>query len=109
MANGYDFYCYLEDDLILRDPLFFVKLKWFVELAGEDCVLLPNRYEVARDRLVHKAYVDGPLRPDVTAPFQDVSVAAELTADALGRRVVFRRPLNPHAGRLPAANAASVV
>lgn len=98
LADGYDFYCYLEDDLILRDPLFFIKLRWFVGLAGENAVLLPNRYEVARARLVHKAYVDGPLRPDVTAPFQDVSVVSELSADVLGRRVVFRRPLNPHAG-----------
>lgn len=98
LAGGYDFYCYLEDDLVLRDPLFFVKLKWFVGVAGEGAVLLPNRYEVARGRLVHKAYVDGPLRPGVTAPFQDVSVAPEVAADALGRRVAFRRPLNPHAG-----------
>lgn len=98
LPAGYDFYCYLEDDLILRDPLFFVKLKWFVELAGADAVLMPNRYEVARDRLVHKAYIDGPLRAAVTATFQDVSVVPELAADVLGRRVMFRRPLNPHSG-----------
>ena len=52
LTDGYDFYCYLEDDLILRDPLFFMKLKWFVGVAGEEAVLLPNRYEVARDRIV---------------------------------------------------------
>lgn len=98
LSAGYNFYCYLEDDLILRDPLFFVKLTWFAELAGEGALLVPNRYEVARDRLVHKAYIDGPLRPAVTAPFQDVSVVPELAADVLGRRVMFRRPLNPHSG-----------
>src|SRR5436190_478481 len=27
--GSYDYYCYLEDDLILHDPLFFSKLHWF--------------------------------------------------------------------------------
>ena len=31
----YDFYGYLEDDLILLDPAFFAKLAWFQDLAGE--------------------------------------------------------------------------
>src|SRR5207249_2987067 len=79
--GGYDFYCYLEDDLVFRDPWFFVKCRWFAGRFGEGCVLMPNRYEAARGRIVHKAYVDGPLRPEVTAPFQDVSVEPELTAE----------------------------
>src|SRR5262245_43341357 len=29
LAEKYDYYCYLEDDLILHDPKFFVKLRWF--------------------------------------------------------------------------------
>lgn len=98
LSAEYDYYCYLEDDLLLRDPLFFVKLKWFGERFGEGAALMPNRYEVARGRLVHKAYIDGPLRPAVTAPFQDVSVEPELAGEALGRRFAFRRTLNPHCG-----------
>ena len=45
--GDYDFYCYLEDDLIIRDPWFFAKLNWFHGQVGPGAVLLPNRYEVA--------------------------------------------------------------
>ena len=51
-----------------------------------------------RGRIVHKAYVDGPLRAEVTAPFQNASELPLLDADVLGLRVAFRRPANPHAG-----------
>lgn len=98
LAAGYDYYCYLEDDLLIRDPLFFVKLSWFVRQLGDGALLMPNRYEVARDRIVHKAYIDGPLRPDVTAWFQDVTDAPLLEADALGLHLSFRRAANPHSG-----------
>ncbi|MFO0796473.1 MAG: hypothetical protein U0804_03290 [Gemmataceae bacterium] len=98
LAAGYDYYCYLEDDLVLRDPLFFVKLRWFAAAFGEGALLQPNRFEAAAGRAAHKAYLDGPLRPDVTARFQDVADAPELRAEALGLPLVFRRPLNPHAG-----------
>ena len=94
----YDFYCYLEDDLLVRDPWLFVKLRWFGACFGDEALLMPNRYELARDRIVHKAYLDGPLRPDVTARFQDVTDVPALEADVLGQRVVFRRTLNPHSG-----------
>lgn len=98
LAAGYDYYCYLEDDLVLRDPLFFAKLRWFAAAFGEAALLQPNRYEAAAGKAAHKAYLDGPLRPGVTARFQDVSVEPELRAEALGLPLTFRRPLNPHAG-----------
>lgn len=96
--GGYDFYCYLEDDLVLRDPWFFVKLRWFVTHVGETSVLLPNRYEVAQDQIVHKAYVDGPLHPQVTARFQNLGEHPEVVGEALGQKVRFQRPRNPHSG-----------
>jgi hypothetical protein len=98
LAAGYDFYCYLEDDLLIRDPLFFVKLRWFATQFGEESLLVPNRYEVARDRVVHKAYVDGPIRAEATRAFQDVTELPQLEADALGLKVTFRRATNPHCG-----------
>ena len=96
--GNYDYYCYLEDDLLIRDPWFFVKLKWFTDEFGDDALLVPNRYELARDRIVHKAYVDGPLQASITEPFQNVSDVPTLEGKVLGRKVMFRRPLNPHAG-----------
>jgi hypothetical protein len=96
--GGYDYYCFLEDDLLVRDPWLLVKLRWFAGQFGDEALLMPNRYELARDRIVHKAYVDGPLKPHVTASFQDTRDAPTLEAEPFGQRVVFRRTLNPHSG-----------
>jgi len=98
LTAGYDYYCYLEDDLLIRDPLFFVKLRWFANQFGESALLMPNRYEVARDRIVQKAYVDGPIRAGASSAFQDVTEVPELAAEAIGLKLVFRRSTNSHSG-----------
>lgn len=94
----YDYCCFLEDDLILHDPLFFAKLAWFTAHAGDDCLLQPNRFERSAAGLFHKAYIDGDLAPHVTSRFQDVTERPELTGLFLDRTVRLRRALNPHAG-----------
>ena len=96
--GNYDYYCYLEDDLILHDPWLFAKLAWFSSQAGADAVLLPNRFERGPTPLAHKAYIDGDLAARVTEKFQDVRQVPEFRGTALGVPLVFRRPLNPHAG-----------
>lgn len=96
----FDYFCYLEDDLICHDPWLFAKLAWFERRAGDaGALLLPNRYEVAgQNGPVEKAYIDGDLLPRVAAPFQDVSDRPTRDASFLDRPVVFRRALNPHSG-----------
>jgi hypothetical protein len=94
----YDFYCYLEDDLVMRDPMFFSKLQWFNQLTGKQDLLQPNRYEVSFKSNVNKVYVDGPLPPRSTAPFQKVDERNLLKATVLGQDMLFRRTLNPHSG-----------
>jgi hypothetical protein len=96
--GDYDWYGYLEDDLIVHDPWLFAKLAWFQGHVGPENVLLPNRFERGVRPLVTKAYVDGDLAERATAAWQNVSETPELTAAALGRSIVFRRPLNPHSG-----------
>jgi hypothetical protein len=96
--GDYDFYCYLEDDLVITDPWFFTKLHWFNAWAGDDCVLQPNRYEVRPGAAVRKLYIDAELPVAMTRKYQDISHAPELQAEVLGRTVVFRRTANPHAG-----------
>jgi hypothetical protein len=97
--GDYDYYAYLEDDLISRDPWLFVKLGWFTAQLGDEVVLQPNRYEVSpRLGLVHKAYIDGDLHDDVTAPFQDFLAMPVATGSLLGTNVPFQRAKNPHAG-----------
>lgn len=94
----FDYYCYLEDDLLLTDPWFFVKLAWFNRLAGDECLLQPNRYEMLSHVVARKAYVDGPLKPEVYAPFRDLDALPEIAAEALGATILFQPARNPHSG-----------
>ncbi len=96
--GAHDYYCYLEDDLILHDPWWFIKLRWFNRVAGDDKLLQPNRYEAGLRDLAAKVYVDGDLRDGVTSGWQDVTDTPALAADVLGVRVEFRRTKNPHSG-----------
>lgn len=97
--GNYDYYCYLEDDLILQDPWFFVKLNWFTSQAGSGSVLQPNRYECAPGgSKVLKCYIDGDLRPEVTNRFQNIEEGRELVGRVMGQKILFRRALNPHSG-----------
>ncbi|MDF5706209.1 MAG: calcium-binding protein [Nostoc sp. S4] len=94
----YDYYCFLEDDLIIHDPWFFIKLNWFTQQAGDSNLLQPNRYEISPHGLVHKAYIDGDLALRVTAPFQNVREQQELKGSIMNTPIIFHRALNPHAG-----------
>jgi hypothetical protein len=96
--GGYDYYCYLEDDLVLHDSWFFTKLAWFAANAGDDKVLQPNRYEAGLNFLVPKVYVDGDLAAHCTAPFQDTRDSPPQVLEVMGRRVAFERARNPHSG-----------
>jgi hypothetical protein len=95
----YDWYGYLEDDLIMRDPWHFIKLAWFNRLAGDDMVLQANRFEAGLNLATAKVYVDGTLARRVTAPFQNVDDSAPIVvAEVMGAPVRFERTLNPHSG-----------
>ena len=94
----YDYYCFLEDDLIIKDANFFTKLNWFNDVTGMDKVLFPNRYELGLNKYTGKCYIDGDLRAGVTQPYQNINNEAELTGKVMNQPVTFRRPLNPHSG-----------
>jgi hypothetical protein len=96
--GSYDYYCYLEDDLLLGDPWLFRKLSWFSGRFGQGKLLQPNRYEAGSSFPVRKMYVDGDLHPRSTTPYQDVGAEPELIGEVMDTRIVFRRPINPHAG-----------
>ncbi|QDU64110.1 hypothetical protein Pan216_49990 [Planctomycetes bacterium Pan216] len=96
--GDYDYYCFLEDDLILSDPWFFLKLAFFNECAGPECLLQPNRFEVSMTGAVRKAYIDGDLALPATERFQNISERSTLDGKLLGRPVKFQRPRNPHSG-----------
>lgn len=96
--GDYDYYAYLEDDLIVRDPWMLIKLGWFTGQLGDVALLQPNRYEVGPMGVAHKAYIDGDLVPEATSPYQDIREAPAVAAELFGERLSFRRTTNPHAG-----------
>jgi nucleotide-binding universal stress UspA family protein len=96
--GSYDYFCYMEDDLIVHDPWFFHKLAWFNRQVGDDKLLQANRFEACLNHLVAKVYVDGELNPAATAPFQNLGDSPPLVGEAFGMRVQFQRTLNPHSG-----------
>lgn len=95
----FDWFCYLEDDLMLTDPLFFQKLGWFRGIGGWDAVLQPNRYEVAVGQPLHKTYIDGNMADATQSPrFQNIADRPVVEGEAFGQRYAFKRVNNPHSG-----------
>lgn len=94
----FDYYCYLEDDLLLNDPWFFFKLAWFSRLAGAECLLQPNRFEMSSRVAGRKVYIDGYLQLGSYSHFRDLRSLPEITAQVLDEPVIFRPARNPHSG-----------
>lgn len=94
----YDYYCYVEDDLLLQDSFLWQKLVWFNQLFGDENVLLPHRYETDEWEPLQKLYIDGPVREDFTIRWQNIDEARHLEADSCGAKIVFERWPNPHSG-----------
>jgi len=95
----YDYYCFLEDDILLSDPLFFWKQAWFTQMVGDRAVLQPHRFETSDQLPQQKLYIDGPIRDPTIAPrFQDKRVRPRMRGRVLGVEVAFERVDNPHSG-----------
>ena len=109
-SADYDYYCYMEDDLVLQDRAFFWKLQWFQEQFGEDKLLLPHRFERdASGKGFSYGYVDadGYENPATSAVVPsdrllrtviDFMQEPELRAGFLGRELCFHKARNPHSG-----------
>jgi hypothetical protein len=93
----YDYYCYLEDDIVIHDVLFFTKLKWFHQcLDNHGAVLQPNRYELAQlaPGQCTRHYID----------FEDLRESMPkvpenyLMGNVMGENIHFSQAQNPHSG-----------
>lgn len=94
----YDYYSYIEDDLVIHDANFFDKLEMFNAAHGESCVLLPNRYETALRSAFQKLYIDRAMSDDLP----EGSVAPDdrrvIQGSFLNRQLALERASNPHSG-----------
>lgn len=99
LDKNFDLYGYLEDDLIIHDPLFFHKIFWFQQHIGADALLLPHRMELfwAPDHQIEKLYIDGPV-PEEDRQALLAHPAQPVAAPLPGGNIVFAPPDNPHAG-----------
>lgn len=94
----YDYYCYVEDDIVFTDPLFFRKRQLFDLRFGPQSLLQPNRYELTPTGPVLKLYVDYRLNRRVTAAYQNIDEEPSLEMPFLDETVHFERTTYPSAG-----------
>ena len=94
----YDYYCYMEDDLVIHDPWFFIKLRHFSDQHGDEALLQPNRFEFAENALASKVYIDGEVPSSLTGGFQDMGDRPEALLSVAGTSVPCVRRSNPHSG-----------
>ena len=94
-----DLTLYLEDDLVITDPLFLDKQHWFLNRTGEKLVLMPHRFEPIAAGSQARLLVDGPLHPDFIGRFctpQPNAVRGRF--DPQGEEIRFDITDNPHSG-----------
>ncbi|WP_156097840.1 calcium-binding protein [Synechococcus sp. KORDI-100] len=98
LDQKYDLYVYLEDDLVIHDPLFFHKVSWFSEQVGPQAVLLPQRVEMPNEPAsADRLFIDGPLPKDyLRALIPDPPPPVQTPQP--GGIIQLESPLNPHAG-----------
>lgn len=98
----YDFYCYLEDDIVLHDPFFFAKLnlfnEYFGEMQGGPPLLQPQRYETAftadpvRQPLIQRVYMDYQTSDEPSYPGEPLQI------EHLGMEFTLEPTSLPHSG-----------
>lgn len=97
----YDWYCYLEDDTVIEDPLFFYKLRYIYDVLGAqigpEAILQPYRYETVMDAAGHALTAPHKLYPDWESGGLDFD-APPVQLDLLGRSWTFAPARHPHAG-----------
>ena len=94
-----DLNIYLEDDLVIHDPLFPEKILWMAQTSDHACLLMPHRYELTRSPGVpSRLLIDGPIDIEpIQAWHQPLKNAA--SGHFRGGQVIeFDVPENPHSG-----------
>ena len=94
----FDYNCYLEDDIVIKDADFFNKLRLFNRSFGDEYLLQPNRIETSKDlSTVSRFYIDGDYNPGATINYRN-SMERVLCMEHLGKVIKFKQPINGHSG-----------
>lgn len=98
-SSDADLTLYLEDDLVISDPLFLDKQHWFLERTEQTLVLMPHRLEPIPGGSQSQLIVDGPLRPEFISRFcTPQQHALRGRFDPQGAELSFDITANPHSG-----------
>ena len=91
---------YLEDDLVINDPLFVDKQLWFLGRTDHKGVLMPHRYEPSVHHPSARVLVDGPLRADFIGRYcrPQRNAASGKFDPRSNQEISFDITDNPHSG-----------
>ena len=97
-GEPYDYVAYLEDDILISDADFFLKLARFNAAFGDHYLLMPNRIEtMERHGQLCRFYIDGDYNPAASEAYRR-SGDVRLCLEHLGQMVAFEQPFNLHSG-----------
>ena len=97
-GEPFDYIAYLEDDILLTDADFFLKLRSFNKAFGDQYLLMPNRIETMEHQgQLRRFYIDGNYNPAASKAYRR-SVNQFLCLSHLGEIVRFEQPSNLHSG-----------
>ena len=98
LGSPYDYIAYLEDDIIINDADFFLKLRLFNRMFGNRYLLMPNRIETLEVcGQLRRFYIDGNYNPAATSQYRQ-SASQDFSMQHLGDWVKFEQPSNLHSG-----------
>ena len=97
-GEPFDYIAFLEDDILLTDADFFLKLSCFNRAFGNQYLLMPNRIETMEYHgQLRRFYIDGDYNPSASEVYRQ-SGDQVLCFSHLGQMVRFEQPSNLHAG-----------
>ena len=97
-GEPFDYVAFLEDDILLTDADFFLKLRCFNQAFGDHYLLMPNRIEtMERQGQLRRFYIDGDYNPAASEAYRH-STEQLLCFPHLGEMVRFEQPSNLHSG-----------
>ena len=97
-GEAFDYVAFLEDDILLTDADFFLKLRSFNRAFGDHYLLMPNRIETMEHRgQLRRFYIDGDYNPAASAAYRHSTEKLPVLPH-LGEMVRFEQPSNLHSG-----------
>ena len=97
-GEPFDYIAYLEDDILITDADFFLKLRCFNRAFGDHYLLMPNRIETLEHHgQLRRFYIDGDYNPAASEVYRRCADQM-LCFPHLGEMVRFVQPSNLHSG-----------